>query len=171
MVARAQKVPVGQNQIHLRTDPSERENMVNGVALIAPAGRFSEFVPSPRIVADFCGIVGIRKALCAQLLQNAARYRSAQPVVTLSARALGRRVELTVEDNGIGIPAHELPRIFDRGFTGSNGRSRGGSTGMGLYLARRLATALEIELRAASEEGKGTRMTLLFPARENLSKL
>ena len=42
---------------------------------------------------------------------------------------------------------------------------------MGLYLARRLAAALEIELRAASEEGKGTRMTLLFPARENLSKL
>ena len=109
--------------------------------------------------------------LLGQLLQNAARYRSAQPVVTLSARALGRRVELTVEDNGIGIPAHELPRIFDRGFTGSNGRSRGGSTGMGLYLARRLATALEVELRAASEEGKGTRMTLLFPARENLSKL
>lgn len=109
--------------------------------------------------------------LLGQLLQNAARYRSAQPVVTLSARALGRRVELTVEDNGIGIPAHELPRIFDRGFTGSNGRSRGGSTGMGLYLARRLAAALEIELRAASEEGKGTRMTLLFPARENLSKL
>ena len=66
---------------------------------------------------------------------------------------------------------YELPRIFDRGFTGSNGRSRGGSTGMGLYLARRLAAALEIELRAASEEGKGTRMTLLFPARENLSKL
>ena len=109
--------------------------------------------------------------LLGQLLQNAARYRSAQPVVTLSARALGRRVELTVEDNGIGIPAHELPRIFDRGFTGSNGRSRGGSTGLGLYLARRLAAALEIELRAASEEGKGTRMTLLFPARENLSKL
>ena len=109
--------------------------------------------------------------LLGQLLQNAARYRSAQPVVTLSARALGRRVELTVEDNGIGIPAHELPRIFDRGFTGSNGRSRGGSTGMGLHLARRLAAALEIELRAASEEGKGTRMTLLFPARENLSKL
>lgn len=52
--------------------------------------------------------------LLGQLLQNAARYRSAQPVVTLSARALGRRVELTVEDNGIGIPAHELPRIFDR---------------------------------------------------------
>ena len=84
--------------------------------------------------------------LLGQLLQNAARYRSAQPVVTLSARALGRRVELTVEDNGIGIPAHELPRIFDRGFTGSNGRSRGGSTGMGLYLARRLATALELSL-------------------------
>ncbi len=67
----------------------------------------------------------------------------------------GRRVELTVEDNGIGIPAHELPRIFDRGFTGSNGRSRGGSTGMGLYLAPEAGGRLEIELRAASEEERG----------------
>ena len=93
------------------------------------------------------------------------------PYYDFVRQVAGDQVELTVEDNGIGIPAHELPRIFDRGFTGSNGRSRGGSTGMGLYLARRLAAALEIELRAASEEGKGTRMTLLFPARENLSKL
>ena len=109
--------------------------------------------------------------LLGQLLQNAARYRRDRPVITLTAQPLGDRVALTVADNGLGIPAQELPRIFDRGFTGSNGRSRGGSTGMGLYLARRLAAALEIELRAASEEGKGTRMTLLFPARENLSKL
>ena len=76
-----------------------------------------------------------------------------------------------MEDNGIGIPAHELPRIFDRGFTGSNGRSRGGSTGMGAVSGPEAGGCLEIELRAASEEGKGTRMTLLFPARENLSKL
>mgnify|MGYP002509223018 CR=1 FL=1 len=47
---------------------------------------------------------------------------------------LGKQIQLVVQDNGIGIPAHELPRVFDRGFTGSNGRSRGGSTGMGLYL-------------------------------------
>ena len=106
-----------------------------------------------------------------QLLQNAVRYRSASPhdstvpLVKLTARALGQQVQLTVLDNGIGIPSHELPRIFDRGFTGSNGRLRGGSTGMGLYLCRKLADSLEIGLRIASEEQKGTVVTLTFPAK------
>lgn len=106
-----------------------------------------------------------------QLLQNAARYRSEAPVVALSARKIGSQVQLTVRDNGIGIPPHELPRIFERGFTGSNGRSRGGSTGMGLYLCRRLAGFLEIDLRVTSEDGQGTSVTLTFPAKGNLAKL
>lgn len=106
-----------------------------------------------------------------QLLQNAVRYRGERPVITLSARQLGRQTQLMVSDNGIGIPAHELPRVFERGFTGSNGRARGGSTGMGLYLCRRLAGFLEIELHIRSDEGRGTCVTLTFPAKENLSKV
>lgn len=102
-----------------------------------------------------------------QLLQNAARYRSEEPVITLSARLLGKQLQLMVHDNGIGIPAHELPRIFDRGFTGSNGRSRGGSTGMGLYLCRRLADRLGMELQINSTEGAQTTAILTFPAKEN----
>lgn len=99
-----------------------------------------------------------------QLLQNAARYHGSTPLITLSAKPLGNQVQLTVQDNGIGIPAHELPRIFDRGFTGSNGRSRGGSTGMGLYLCRKLAGFLELDLRITSEENLGTTVSLTFPA-------
>lgn len=106
-----------------------------------------------------------------QLLQNSARYHGNEPVVTLSAKRLGNRVQLTVQDNGIGIPAHELPRIFDRGFTGSNGRLRGGSTGMGLYLCRRLADTLKIDLRCVSWEGTGTSVILTFPATGNLTKM
>lgn len=109
--------------------------------------------------------------LLGQLLQNAVRYRGEHPVIALSARQLGHRVELTVRDNGIGIPAHELPRVFERGFTGSNGRSRGGSTGIGLYLCRKVAAALEIDLRIRSEEGQWTEAVLTFPAQENLTKL
>ena len=115
-----------------------------------------------------------RKWVCfllGQLLQNAARYRRARPVIALSARRQEKRVELTVSDNGMGIPAHELPRVFDRGFTGSNGRLRGGSTGMGLYLAKKLADALEISLAIRSEEGVGTQVLLTFPAQEKLTKL
>ena len=106
-----------------------------------------------------------------QLLQNAARYREPEPVITLSAKPLGRQTQLIVHDNGIGIPAHELPRVFERGFTGSNGRIRGGSTGIGLYLCRKLAVFLELELRMDSQEGAGTTVTLTFPAKENLTKL
>ena len=103
-----------------------------------------------------------------QLLQNAARYRSEDPVIIISVRLLGKQAQLTVSDNGIGIPAHELPRVFDRGFTGSNGRVRGGSTGMGLYLCKKLAGFLELGLDISSEEGKGTTVTLTFPAKEAL---
>ena len=106
-----------------------------------------------------------------QLFQNAARYRGPEPVITLSAKPLVRQTQLIVHDNGIGIPAHELPRVFDRGFTGSNGRACGGSTGMGLYLCRKLASFLDLELRIVSQEGAGTTVTLTFPAKENLTKL
>ena len=102
-----------------------------------------------------------------QLLQNAVRYRRENLVLIIQARHLGRQVQLRIQDNGMGISSHELPRIFDRGYTGSNGRARGGSTGMGLYLARRLADCLEIGLQADSREGEGTRVTITFPARES----
>lgn len=106
-----------------------------------------------------------------QMLQNAVRYRGEVPVITISARKLGRQVQLTVHDNGMGIPSHELSRIFERGFTGSNGRARGGATGIGLYLCRRLAHFLEIDLQVNSEEGRSTCIILTFPSQENLSKL
>ncbi|MCI9657828.1 MAG: HAMP domain-containing histidine kinase [Lachnospiraceae bacterium] len=106
-----------------------------------------------------------------QLLQNAARYRRTEPIIILFSKSLGKQIQLVVQDNGIGIPAHELSRVYDRGFTGSNGRIRGGSTGMGLYLCRKLAAFLDLGLQITSEEGKGTVVTLTFPAKENLTKL
>ncbi len=105
-----------------------------------------------------------------QLLQNSARYRSGDPVITIAAESYGKQIRLTVRDNGIGIPAHELPRVFDRGFTGTNGRTRGGATGMGLYLCKRLSTFLDLDISLTSQEGEGTCVTLLFPVRENLTK-
>lgn len=106
-----------------------------------------------------------------QLLQNAVHYRSKRPKVMLSAKQMGPQVRLVVQDNGIGIPEHELPRVFDRGFTGSNGRSRGGSTGMGLYLCRKLADCLRVDLQITSVSGTGTTVSLTFPAKGNLTKM
>ncbi len=110
-----------------------------------------------------------------QLLQNAARYKNEQSafahdslihdtsVIIVSAEPSDKdRLKLTVSDNGIGIPAHELPRVFDRGFTGSNGRARGGSTGMGLYLCHKLSDFLGLAIQITSVEGEGTSVTLSF---------
>lgn len=108
-----------------------------------------------------------------QLLQNSARYQKCKltPLIKISAELLDRHLVLTVSDNGIGIPAHELPRVYDRGFTGSNGRARGGSTGMGLYLCRKLSGLLGINLQITSAEHQGTQVMLSFPAKENLTKV
>lgn len=109
-----------------------------------------------------------------QIIGNAVKYKregGEGAVITISSGkrdAAGSQVSLVVEDNGIGIPEAELGRIFDKGFTGSNGRSRGSSTGIGLYLCRKLCDKLEIGLRAESEEGAFTRMILTFPDSDHM---
>ena len=80
-------------------------------------------------------------------------------------------VRMVVEDNGIGIQEEELGRIFEKGFTGSNGRKTERSTGMGLYLCKKLCKKLGIEIYARSREGEGTEMILEFPVSSYLSKI
>ncbi|MDD2202487.1 MAG: sensor histidine kinase [Firmicutes bacterium] len=74
-------------------------------------------------------------------------------------------VMLTVEDWGVGIPEHDLPRIFDPFFTGENGRLAPESTGMGLFLANRISRELGHSLTVRSERGRGTAMTITFASR------
>ena len=106
-----------------------------------------------------------------QLLSNAIRYRVENPVIRIEAHNYGKQIRLCVTDNGIGIPANELPRIFERGFTGSNGRKRGGSTGMGLYICRKLADFLQITMDAETVQNEYTSISMIFPAKENLTKM
>ena len=69
---------------------------------------------------------------------------------------------LVFEDNGPGIPAHELARVMEQGFTGGAGRKQGGSTGMGLYIVSELCKKLNIGLEIASEEQCFTRFIFHF---------
>ncbi len=98
-----------------------------------------------------------------QLFSNAVKYKSTVPVIRICAEESDGKTRLTVRDNGIGIPASELPRIFEKSFTGSNGRALGGSTGMGLYLCRKLAEALGIFFEADSKENEYTGIAICFP--------
>lgn len=69
---------------------------------------------------------------------------------------------LTVRDHGIGIPIQDLPRIFDPFFTGENGRLAPESTGMGLFLARKICASLGHTITAQSQPGQGAAMTITF---------
>ena len=94
-----------------------------------------------------------------QLLINCAKYcPGCQIHIVLEPGCL------IFEDNGPGIPTHELTRVTERGFTGSAGRRHGGSTGMGLYIVSELCKKLNIGLELASEEQRFTRFTFRFPA-------
>ena len=96
-----------------------------------------------------------------QLISNAVKYRADQPALHFFAVKENDSIILSVEDNGIGIPQSDLPRIFEKGFTGQNGRMIRSSTGIGLYLCRRLCDKLGIGI-SASSEGKGTTISLSF---------
>ena len=96
-----------------------------------------------------------------QLIANAVKYRSGQPVLRFSVHRQQDQVILAVEDNGIGISPADLPRVFEKGFTGQNGRLVQQSTGIGLYLCKRLCDKLGIGITAASSE-HGTAISLAF---------
>ena len=67
---------------------------------------------------------------------------------------------LCIADTGIGIDSADLPRIFEKGYTGINGRCEGSSTGIGLYLCRRVCDNLGIGISAVSEPERGTEIRL-----------
>ena len=100
-----------------------------------------------------------------QIVVNAAKYGAR--TIRFSARVEGRgaagRTVLEIADDGCGIPAADVPRVFDRGFTGENGRAQGSSTGMGLYLVAQLCEKMGLGVGLASEEGAGTRVMIAFP--------
>lgn len=103
-----------------------------------------------------------------QLIGNAVKYRTEHPALHFSAAKTNDRIVLSVSDNGPGIPESDLPRIFEKGFTGENGRTGKNSTGIGLYLCRRLCDKLGIGLSAYSA-GKGTTISLSFQTNDFIS--
>lgn len=98
-----------------------------------------------------------------QLLTNAVKYSpdGGTILITTDVAPTGH-VVLTIEDGGPGIPPHELPRIYDKGFTGGTGRIQNAATGLGLYLAQTVAGKIGITLSAHSERMRGTAMRMTF---------
>ncbi len=99
-----------------------------------------------------------------QIIINSLKYSKKEEarIKIYSVRA-EKNVILTIEDNGVGIPTEDVRRVFDKGFTGENGRKYGKSTGMGLYICKNLADKLGFGLELSSELGVGTKVNIIFP--------
>lgn len=98
-----------------------------------------------------------------QLLSNSLKYTEPRGEIRIGIRSEDGEKMIVVRDTGIGIEPKDLPRIWNRGFSGANGRLHMKSTGMGLYLAQELAIKLGHRLTCTSEPGVGTEMVIRFP--------
>ena len=96
-----------------------------------------------------------------QLLSNAIKYTPSNGLIKIY---MEDKDVLVIEDNGIGIAQEDLPRVFDKGYTGFNGRLERKSTGIGLYLCKKILDALGHKIYIVSDEGQGTKVVLNLKA-------
>lgn len=107
--------------------------------------------------------------LISQILLNAIKYRKEKNAyICLNVEKEKNNIILKLFDNGTGIKEEELARIFDKGFTGSNGRKNERSTGMGLYLVKKLCKKLGIEVWAKSNYGEFTAIYFKFSKKHGM---
>lgn len=105
-----------------------------------------------------------------QIVGNAIKYSKGEgDKIKIESKRLANSVVLTIEDNGVGIIERDLNRVFEKGFTGENGRKFGKSTGIGLYLCKKLCDKMGLGLNIESKENEGTKVTIIFPQIENLT--
>lgn len=98
-----------------------------------------------------------------QILLNCVQYKSDKPlVIRIYFEKLKDGTNLIIEDNGLGIRPDEIERIFEKGYVGTNGRKNENSTGMGMFICKRLCDKLGIGIHAVSEYGKYTKMILTY---------
>ena len=98
-----------------------------------------------------------------QILSNALKYTYTGGRIKIYGLSDEKAQKLVIEDNGIGIRSEDIGRVFDKGFTGYNGRENYKSTGMGLYLSKKLARKLGHDIAIESKYGEHTKAIIIFP--------
>lgn len=96
-----------------------------------------------------------------QLIGNSVKYKCKS--IKISSKVSRNGVALSIYDDGIGIKESDLHRIFEKGFTGENGRENNKSTGIGLYLCKKLCDKLGLEIIGESKSDEFTKITIFFP--------
>ena len=103
------------------------------------------------------------KFIIGQLITNGVKYsKDYSNYLTIKSEENNKYVILSIIDEGIGIVSKDLKRVFAPFFTGENGRKFGESTGMGLYLVKKVCDDLGHKVSIKSEVGKGTEVSIYF---------
>ena len=98
-----------------------------------------------------------------QVLQNSIKYlNKPEKVIKIHSENNKNNVVLVIEDNGEGILDHDLPRVFEYGFTGTD-RQKQYSTGIGLYLCKKLCNKMNLDIKIESQYKKFTKVKIIFP--------
>lgn len=98
-----------------------------------------------------------------QVVSNSLKYTSTGGQIRFYGLNEDKVQKLVIEDNGIGIMPEDIGRVFDKGFTGYNGRESYRATGIGLYLSKKLARKLGHDISIESRHGEYTKVTIIFP--------
>ncbi|MEG1002061.1 sensor histidine kinase [Clostridium sp.] len=98
-----------------------------------------------------------------QIVVNAVKYTPQGGKIKISSYIKKNNTILSIEDNGVGISDRDIRKVFLKGYTGENGRIFGKSTGMGLYLCKKLCDKLGLGIKIFSEKDKGTTVKIVFP--------
>ena len=102
------------------------------------------------------------KLIIHQILTNAIKYSNSTQTVSVTAKKEDDKVYLSITDTGVGIEKADLRSIFDLFYIGKNGRNNADSSGIGLYIVKRVSEYLGHKVEVESEIGKGTKMTIIF---------
>lgn len=99
-----------------------------------------------------------------QIINNSIKYKrnNVESYIKIIAKEDKEKTYLSIYDNGIGIPKKDIPRVFEKSFTGENGRITAKSTGMGLYIVKKLCDKLGHKINIESKKKEYTKITIIF---------
>lgn len=101
-----------------------------------------------------------------QIISNSIKYMDSyksENIIKFYTRSIGENIVLYIEDTGIGMNEKDVFKAFEKGYTGENGRRFGKSTGIGLYLCKKLSNKLGLGINIESTIGNGTKVSIVFP--------
>jgi len=153
----------GADRLTVRNGPFDLAALLRGTvaAFLSLSDKHKLVADIPADLPPAHGDAMATDIMVGQLLENAFKYSPNGGTITVAARPAGDWIEVTVDDEGIGIAPGDHERIFERFVQGETGdRRRFGGIGLGLYIVRQLARAQDGEVAASSRPGGGTRMSL-----------